>query len=362
LSPPRKLSSQRLKRSALTSLKLIIAFGIVAMMAHSGKLDFAKLNIFLQDPFIAALAVFHFAAAGIILSGYRWWSLLSKTSLILSKFRALLIHWIGLLFNCILPGALGGDIIKGLYIIRENPETSRTPILTSILLDRIIGMTGLFLIAGIGCALQFNSLIKNPSLHSVLLVVVSLIAGTFSMLSLVFMGDKALERLRQTFFIGSFLRIQIIKKILDTFRLYKSHPLTIVKCLLLSILIQSIAITYIWFIVQHLNPNQQVPFSGFIAILPLAILFTALPLAPGGIGVGHLAFDRMFAMIGISNGADVFNIYLVGTIALNMSGIIPYLLLKKPDFQLAREFELESNAEATTDSALKTPTTKITET
>jgi glycosyltransferase 2 family protein len=356
------LSSQSIKRGALTTLKLLIAFGIVAMMAHSGKLDFAKLNIFLQDPFIAALAVFHFAAAAIILSGYRWWSLLSKTALIVSKFRALLIHWIGLLFNSILPGALGGDIIKGLYIIRENSATPRAPILASILLDRIIGMTGLFLIAGIGCALQFNILIKNPAIHSVLLVVATLIAVTLSMLSMVFMRDQALERLRQTFIIGPILRIRVIKKILDTFRLYKRHPLTIIKCLLLSILIQSIAITYIWFIVQHLNPNQNVPFSGFIAILPIAILFTALPLAPGGIGVGHLAFDRMFAMIGISNGADVFNIYLIGTIALNMTGMIPYLLLKKPDFQLAREFELESNADTIPDPASVTATSNNKET
>jgi hypothetical protein len=53
---------------------------------------------------------------------------------------------------------------------------------------------------------------------------------------------------------------------------------------------------------------------------------TALPLAPGGLGVGHYAFDRMFALVGWHGGANVFNVLVLGQLALNLLGFIPYLL------------------------------------
>ena len=49
----------------------------------------------------------------------------------------------------------------------------------------------------------------------------------------------------------------------------------------------------------------------FASVAPLAILVTALPLAPGGMGVGHVAFEEVLGIVGISGGANIFNLFFL---------------------------------------------------
>lgn len=56
----------------------------------------------------------------------------------------------------------------------------------------------------------------------------------------------------------------------------------------------------------------------------------ALPISPGGIGVGHVAFDKLFQMIGQSQESNIFNIFLLSQLILNLLGAVPYLSLKSP--------------------------------
>ena len=59
------------------------------------------------------------------------------------------------------------------------------------------------------------------------------------------------------------------------------------------------------------------------------MLSLVLPISPGGIGVGHVAFAELFKLIGVEGGATIFNVYLVGQIAPAMLGAIPYVLEKR---------------------------------
>ena len=69
---------------------------------------------------------------------------------------------------------------------------------------------------------------------------------------------------------------------------------------------------------------------GLIFLLtPLAILATAIPVAPGGMGVGHLAFEHTLSLINVSGGANIFNVVFISQMAFNLSGIFPYLMYKK---------------------------------
>jgi len=54
-----------------------------------------------------------------------------------------------------------------------------------------------------------------------------------------------------------------------------------------------------------------------------------LPISPAGLGVGHVAFDRLFSMIGLHDGATVFNVYLIGQLTPCLLGVIPYLALRR---------------------------------
>jgi len=83
-----------------------------------------------------------------------------------------------------------------------------------------------------------------------------------------------------------------------------------------------------WVIADALNMNIE-SFGVFAAIIPLGVLATIVPLAPGGMGIGHVAFDQILSAINIDGGANLFNIYFLGQITLNLIGAIPYIILSK---------------------------------
>src|SRR5262249_13698835 len=60
--------------------------------------------------------------------------------------NALRLTFLGLFFNNVIPGATGGDVVKGVVVARENPGRGAEALVT-VLVDRIFGMIALALVA-----------------------------------------------------------------------------------------------------------------------------------------------------------------------------------------------------------------------
>ena len=61
-------------------------------------------------------------------------------------------------------------------------------------------------------------------------------------------------------------------------------------------------------------------------LMPIGLISTAIPLAPGGIGIGHVAFESLYQLVGVTGGADIFNMYIIMQLAVYLLGGIPYFL------------------------------------
>ena len=66
---------------------------------------------------------------------------------------AFLLGFIGNVFNLVIPGAVGGDFIKAAYLVRM--DINRTQAVASMVIDRIVGLLGLFLLAGVAGAVAW---------------------------------------------------------------------------------------------------------------------------------------------------------------------------------------------------------------
>ena len=64
---------------------------------------------------------------------------------------SILLGFIGYLFNLVIPGAVGGDVVKAAYLSRM--QIKKTQAIASMVLDRIVGLLGLFLLAATAGAL-----------------------------------------------------------------------------------------------------------------------------------------------------------------------------------------------------------------
>jgi hypothetical protein len=61
-------------------------------------------------------------------------------------------------------------------------------------------------------------------------------------------------------------------------------------------------------------------------LMPIGLITVAIPLAPGGIGIGHAAFESLYQLAGFSGGADIFNLFIIVQLGVFLLGGIPYFL------------------------------------
>ncbi len=85
----------------------------------------------------------------------RWNLLLRTQNIRLTPIELIRLYMIGVFFNLLIPGSVGGDLIKMVYIARAYPRKKSEAILT-IVMDRIVGLLGLFFIAALSVLLSWN--------------------------------------------------------------------------------------------------------------------------------------------------------------------------------------------------------------
>ena len=71
----------------------------------------------------------------------RWFLLVRAQNLPFTLTNAMRLGMVGNYFNTLLPGAVGGDVIKAVFLARE--QSRRAVAIATIILDRIIGLCGL---------------------------------------------------------------------------------------------------------------------------------------------------------------------------------------------------------------------------
>lgn len=308
-------------------LKLSVAFIILWWMIQSGKLDIKKLSLLIIYKELSLYIGLLWILGFVIMGSFRWYLLLRGVDIKANYIKVMILHSIGLFFNTAMPGAVGGDIIKAYYVIKDNSIQTKTPAALSVLLDRVLGIMGLFILGLTSLILNFTTLWHNPLLKPIASFIIMFCICTLIFFILVFMPIKNQNNFILKITSDKIFCLSILKKIYLALRSYKNKPWHLINALLLSIVIQTATMLIYIKITEKLN-NIHVSIIEYATIFPIGILTTAIPITPGGLGIGHVAFEKLYELINLKNGANVFNLFFIENILLNCIGIIPYLLLK----------------------------------
>ena len=313
-----------MKRLLLTLLKFGIVAVILTYLVQSGRLNIERLLLFYEHPEMLATMVVVLALLVVPMSALRWWLLLRAIGLAVTPNRAFLLTWIGSFFNMTLPGAVTGDVVKGYYVIREQEAEGRTRAFMTLLIDRFVGLFGLIVMAFIALATNWDLILGKASLHPLAWMIAGLFVGT-----LLFYGVVLYPfREGQDPFIRFFQRLPasgFTLKVYTAFKSFQHHRRTLLVTLLISIGVHSMVALLFFEIAQMMGIFGMELATQFF-IMPIGLITIALPVAPGGIGIGHAAFESLYQLVGLSGGADVFNLYIIVQLAVYMLGGIPYLL------------------------------------
>ncbi len=311
-----------------TLLKFLLAIGLIYWLASSGKLDFSLVKKSLTagpQMWIGLLLMF----IQILLCGYRYKLLLeTKTKKPLRFFDILRLNYIGLFFSSVLPGAVTGDLIKLGYIKKLNPDFSKTFLITITLLDRIMGVTGLLFLAGSTSLIYYSEVTAlSPKLSHVIVLNLILFSGAAFFLTMLISPRKLQLNLLHLFRLIPFIGKKIENIFAQVFALRENRK-DVLKSFVISVVAQFISVFAFWTVASPFL-DHPLPFQYAFTFIPIGMITTAIPVSPGGLGVGHVLFANLFLLAGISNGASLFNLYYLCALINNAVGVIPYLLISR---------------------------------
>ena len=301
-------------------IKIIFCLGTLYWLTQSGKLEFSKLRIFYLKPEVLLAHFTCWLSGHVFLNSVRLQVLLRIIGVKLNLKEAFNLTSIGLFFNSFLPGSVSGDSIKAYYIIKENKKASKSALLLSILLDRALAFYALFMMASFGIFFFFPW--EETLRASWLTFPIFFVAlGISSFLLITYLTPLGFFEKRKIF------QKKYTRRAFNLFMHYKNHPKLVLLVILLGLLTQFLGLSYFVYLTSFFNPIA-LNIKKFFVVYPLGLLSSIIPLAPGGMGVGHATFDSLFQYFNLKEGANIFNILTLGYLSFNLLGFFPYLLKK----------------------------------
>ena len=298
-------------------LKVLLCAGIFAWMAASGKLNLAQIAKGLAHwPLMLGILGLGYCQAGIMV--WRWTLLLHAQDIPLSFRRAWGLTMIGLLFNVVIPGSVGGDLIKGYYITRAT-EGRKTHAATSIAMDRVVGLIGLLFLSAAVVAANATEVLRNPSMRALgALAAGGFVGGVAGLSAALFAGGRLSE--------WSFVP-RVLRNVFSALHEYRQKPGAVRNALALSVLNQTITCGA-FYLALRATGVTGLRMSQFFLIVPLGLVTSAVPISPAGIGVGQAAFFALFQIVApsyASAGTDAFTVFQAIYILLCVSGLFWYV-------------------------------------
>jgi glycosyltransferase 2 family protein len=309
----------------LNIFKIIFTIGIIFYLFNTGQINPEEIGKYKGSPKIFYINLFLIFLLP-FLGALRWQGLLTALSVRLNYMQSLQLTWVGFFFSSFLPGAVTGDILKGFYLEKKIGRDSRRETVVSLLTDRICGVFGLILLGGTAAVFSFFLDFKFNDLAAGFgLLLILGVAAILVFLCVIFFPWKKEDPVEKI--LNYFPIAKIFLRVYHGFRAFKNHPRYLFLALLYSIINHSIIAVVIINAVWLFDNN--IPAFLQLKVLPFALTTTVLPVAPAGIGIGHAAFQSLYSLVGFSQGADAFNLFLALQLPISLMGSIFYLFLRK---------------------------------
>jgi glycosyltransferase 2 family protein len=306
-------------------LKFLFSFSILYYMVHTGRLDLTVVSRgFTQVPLLLASVALVITA--MIAALYRWSVLLRGLGLGYRFSEVTRYGMIGAFFNTTMPGAVSGDLIKAWYIVSDHKGQKKTPVLSSILLDRAMGVFGLVLVSASPLFFQWGNVWQVGGLHQLAWFILALFMGVvvfFAYILLSVWGPLGFLRTKMDG-LTEYKAGRIFLDAYDSWISYGHNPWILVRALALSVCTHVCIVFVVVLCAKALGEDTIAGFQYFL-LVPMGLLTTAIPIAPAGLGVGHVAFAALFSLAGSSHGAEIFTMLVTIQIFLNLTGVFFYL-------------------------------------
>jgi hypothetical protein len=244
-----------------------------------------------------ALLAVGFCGFGIsmLIIAVRWWFLLRLQDIRIRFWEVIRLTFLGQFFNQVVPGTVGGDLVKAYYVSKHTPK--KAAVLVSVFVDRVLGLTELTLLAAvmvvavlIGGMETFDT-VREPVLYVVVVTGIVVMALVF-LLSSRFRSMFHLQRFYQ--------RLSIARHVAaagDAARLYRQRLPALLKAIGATFGAQFVWIMSITLLGVSIGLSEHIKWYNYFTYIPLIYIIGAIPLTPGGVGIVEGFYIRFFSMV-----------------------------------------------------------------
>ncbi len=298
----------------LTALKVAVTLGLLAWAFSL--IDFRTLRGRLSGANVMMLAV---SAAILVAGGFAgagsWFFILRARLPALSYRQTAACHWSGMFFNSFLPSNVGGDVVKGYIVARDQGQAGF--VVTSLLLDRAINLGMLLCIGVFALLIQLGRPLLAAAFLALLTLLLAAVLASARRLCAV-MRRWPKEGLKGRL-------AELAEPVFDL----AATPRLLAPTLLAALGSQMLKTWQNVFVILALGLAIP-PFSVWF-LIPVLGVVSALPISIGGLGPREMVAQRLAEPMGVS-GTDMVLLSVAGHLAVvlvNTLGVVPFLFAKR---------------------------------
>lgn len=292
------------KTSQTLSTVIKLGLAIAVLVVIFLKMDINQLKATLQStagewPWL--LGGFLLCLPPVLLCMVRWKMILDAQEMHLGWRRVNSIFFIGLFFNSFMIGPTGGDLVKAYYTARETSH-KKTEAVSTILIDRIVGMLTLALLVGVMIIVRWDFFMSNPISRiyawPALTACAILVGGGIVAFSVhIFEVFPWIKRWNHIRVVGKVL--DTVERVYNAFYVCRSNPRLLLRLVLTSFCVQISFVTVGWCVGNALG--IQAAFIDYLSFSPVVGLIGGIPLTPGGTGIREAASIHLWSALSVSS-------------------------------------------------------------
>ena len=303
-------------------IRLVVGFGILYILSLSFNLTDAIQLIFKSNIVFVSVGLLIIILLRIIVV-FRWKIILNYQNFSVPIYELIKINYISTAIGQVLPGGIGGDLLRGYKLNQKYKQLSNTA--SSILLDRILGIGSMAITSLFGSIISdFMGLNFGTTLY-IAVFCFFFIAGFY-----------LVSRSNQSSFPVFSVKNDRINKLFEKLKklINSVTDKTKIKKIFLSVSSISIGVQLLRCVIFYflfLAFDQNVEFIYFLIAIPITLILAIIPISIAGLGVREGSLVFFFTAIGVpaETSIAVGILFHLLQIIVSLPGIIWWIFEKK---------------------------------
>jgi glycosyltransferase 2 family protein len=282
--------------SLINAALVVLAFGLLGLVIWQNNL---KIRAVLSRPLDLKLLAL---AAAVYLTGMfgtfvRWFFLVRVIEPTFKFSATVLLGLIGMVFNLVIPGAVGGDVIKASYLARM--RIRKTQAIASMVIDRIVGLLGLFILASIAGVFAWEQ--ATPDVRK--LIMAAWFAVGIGALALVVIFSQVLTRMFPQLTRGHSRLSLVVSELREMSTTYRGRLEVVVGAAAISVCTHGLNVVAFFLVGRMLFPSMPTTLAQHFLMVPLTLFSMAVPLPFGALGLSEEVGQQLFQLVDHPSGA-----------------------------------------------------------